>query len=116
MTEQQNLADFRALHAALGIPFQDSYDTLVMLGIIREQRRRHAGKDDVRATEQLTAGIRDQLRIDVPIDRDTTAQIADVLIALSGYLVSFAAQQVPATAIVNVLAFLGDDLAQEAGL
>jgi hypothetical protein len=104
------------MFAALGVPMHDRYDRAVLLAANREGRRRNKRTDPGAhaAMEQIADGIYVQMRSDVPIA--DWASAVDALLAVSGYLASFAASGVDPTALNGVIAYLADDIATEEGL
>lgn len=106
-------AEWEAHFAALGLSMVHSYDTQVMLAAVREKRHRYDGHEQIEAAARLAAAIGGQLRDDVP-DADR-AQAADVLLAISGYMATLATAGVSANAITNIIAFVAEGLAKEAG-
>lgn len=105
--------EIRAYYSALGMRMIEGFDRKQMLGIIREQRRRHASQDGHKALAELAGLVRGQMRKDLP-DTDPGA-VVDALLEVTSLLGTFVAAGVDGQNALNAIAYLADDMAKEVG-
>jgi hypothetical protein len=111
------VTDFERIHrryAARGIATIEGFDRDRMLSVIREQRRRHAHQPEYASLGDLAQLLHKVMQEDEGLTLDNAAG-SDTLLAVSSLIGVFVAEGMHATAMLNVLAYIADDLAKEAG-
>jgi hypothetical protein len=100
--------EIAAYYAAKGIVAVNHLDRAHMLGVIRENRRRYARDDSVKAqgegAELLRKGLAELPTLNDPVE---------LLLGVTSMLGAFAAEGMDLTTACNMLGFLADDMDRE---
>ncbi|MGI5223583.1 hypothetical protein [Actinoallomurus sp. CA-142502] len=104
----------RQHYAAHGFVATTRFDRDLMLSVIREQRRRYAHERPYAAMSKAAESLHRLIRDDDHLLQVDPGTASDILLAISSLLGTYAVGGMHPTALVNVIAYLADDLAKEA--